>query len=151
MAKSVDVVAVHVLKAGGDYHPPGRTVTIESMEEAQHLIAQGAARWPAADDSPAPAPDPEDVDLPEEFPGRGQLIEAGILSLDAVREVGDLTSISGIGAKTAADIQEALEASNDPEEGADDDSDEGGDNGQGDDDGTAPKEPGEPGVDAVEA
>jgi len=46
--------------------------------------------------------------LPEDFPGYESLVEAGILTVSAVREIEDLTAIKGIGKKIAEEIQQQL-------------------------------------------
>lgn len=46
--------------------------------------------------------------LPEDMPHRAELIDAGVESLDSLRELGDLTALPGIGKAKAADIKEYL-------------------------------------------
>jgi hypothetical protein len=48
-------------------------------------------------------------DLPDDFPGRAHLLDAGLGTIEAVRRHEDLTQISGIGPATADKIKEALE------------------------------------------
>jgi hypothetical protein len=136
MAKGHEVVAIHTLVAGGKPRPPGETVAIPTKEEAQKLVTQGAAAWPA--DAPGAAPeetkDPVS-DLPEGFPFRAELAAAGVTSVAGLLEVEDLTSLDGIGKARAEQISEALQ-----ELGQD-----GEEEGEAED---APK-PGEPGIDGV--
>jgi hypothetical protein len=48
------------------------------------------------------------TELHEDFPGWLQLVEAGYYTIEAVREIDDLTAIDGIGPATATKIKEAL-------------------------------------------
>lgn len=55
--------------------------------------------------------EPQDADaIPEDFPGAKALAAAGIRTYAVLEAVEDLTSISGVGNKTAEAIREALEA-----------------------------------------
>lgn len=51
----------------------------------------------------------EGTELPVDFPGKLALEQAGITTYEQVRAVDDLTQITGIGAATAAKIEEALD------------------------------------------
>lgn len=53
-------------------------------------------------------PDEEGTALPDDFPARSKLADAGIETLEAVEAVEDLTEITGIGDATAGEIREAL-------------------------------------------
>lgn len=69
---------------------------------AEAAVANGFARWP--DDEPD-----EPAGLPEDFPGRSELMASGKDTLDKVPTVmADLTDIPGIGKKTAGKILQAL-------------------------------------------
>ena len=136
MAKGHDVVAIHTLVSGGRPRPPGETVVIPTKQEAQKLVDQGAAAWPA--DAPRAAPeetkDPVS-DLPEGFPFRAELAAAGVTSMDELLEVEDLTNLDGIGNARAEQISKAL-----------DELDQDGEEGDEEEDVPAP---GEPGIDGV--
>lgn len=53
--------------------------------------------------------------LPDDFPGRAALADAGITSYGKLRRVDDLTSIAGIGDVTAGEIKAALGESTETE------------------------------------
>lgn len=87
----------------GQQRTAGDTVEVDDLT---------AARWTANGLAAAPAKKPTkravaDA-LPEDFPGRSFLMNAGVTTLAAVRAMGDLTSITGIGDATARDIADAL-------------------------------------------
>lgn len=46
--------------------------------------------------------------LPDDIPHRDELIDAGVASLEALRDLEDLTALPGIGKAKAADIKEYL-------------------------------------------
>ena len=121
-----DVIAQVTLVVGeGEYAPPGTVVTIDDPEEAKALVKSGDALWPGQEppevttgEVPTGEVQPvldieEDVIdvavLPVDFPGRDDLIEAGITTLDAVRAIKDLDAIPGIGQKTEEKILAYLE------------------------------------------
>lgn len=53
--------------------------------------------------------------LPEGFPGRDDLAKAGLVDIETVSAVEDLTALDGIGKATAAKITEALASMQAPE------------------------------------
>ena len=58
-----------------------------------------------------PSLDPDVTPLPEDFPGREELVAAGVTSIEAALERTDtLVDIDGIGPATAKAITESLEA-----------------------------------------
>jgi hypothetical protein len=129
-------------------------VAIPTKEEADHLVEMGAARWPD-NDEPTREDDTPPSELPEDFPARDELVQAGILTLDQVAEVKDLTEIEGIGKATAEKVTAAhaeLTASEPSEnEGEEGDGNEDQDGEEGNDEEEDRVEPGEPGMDAIEA
>lgn len=48
--------------------------------------------------------------LPDDFPGRSALSDAGVNTYGQLRKVDDLTTLAGIGPSTAANITAALDA-----------------------------------------
>lgn len=95
---------------------PGRwgaqIVGLESPREGEAAIKEIVAETlehlsgPAADEL---ARSGGERALPEDFPGRGYLEQAGIETIGAVRASGDLRSIRGIGPATERKILDALE------------------------------------------
>lgn len=158
-----ELIAVHTLKSGGQYRPPGTRVTVPSKQEADYLVALGAARWPEVS-RPAEAAI-EASEFPEDFPGRAPLIAAGITTFAQLEAVEDLTAVSGIGKATAERISAALAAragaktdgaSEKEEAGAATDEGEANAGGENDADGEdeddpPPTQAGEPGISAIEA
>lgn len=88
----------HTVKQGGVAKGPGSLVQIKDPDEADRLVARGVVQH---------ASDAEDTgDLPEDLPGRKELIKAGFSTLEAVREIEDFTEVKGVGESKA----EAIEA-----------------------------------------
>lgn len=89
-------------------------------EQSQSDFGPQPAPEPQPEPAPAPAPEPEPQpeppqpeqpttdELPEDFPGRKALTEAGITTLSQVRQLENVTDIPGIGEVKAAQIAEAL-------------------------------------------
>lgn len=73
-------------------------------------VRWGVKAMPKPEDkmAPAPANKAAPAGLPEDFPGRDKLIEAGHETIEAVRQVEDLTAVDGIGKATAARIEDYL-------------------------------------------
>lgn len=63
---------------------------------------------PAPEPQPEPEPEPVTDELPEDFPGRKALNDAGITTLTQVRAIENVKDIPGIGEVKAAQIAEAL-------------------------------------------
>jgi hypothetical protein len=88
--------------------------SIAQMIELGSVVKGGSG--PAAGTTPAPEPGapaatastPKSGPLPEDFPGRDKLADAGITTYAKLRDAGDVTAIPGIGAATAAKIADAL-------------------------------------------
>lgn len=82
------------------------------LKEAMVLEAIAAALVPPVADAPSGNATTGDgpTDLPDDFPGRDALMDAGHTTIDAVRAATDLTAITGIGKATAAAITESLAA-----------------------------------------
>lgn len=107
--QAVDVIAIHALKSGGRFLPPGSVVSIEDPEEAASLVERGAAAWPTeAELQGGEDASPEVVGLPEGVPGRKALVAAGINSVGALMGIEDLTSVDGISSSTAEAIDDWL-------------------------------------------
>ena len=112
-----DVIAQHLIKAGGVNYSAGEVVPIESEEEAQRLVDVGAAQWARGQDvKEGAAPDldggveeEEGGELPADIPGRAQLVAAGITSIEQLLDIPDLTSIDGVGKGIASRIETYLE------------------------------------------
>lgn len=82
------------------------------------VILAGSATPSGATEEATPAPVPEDPpapagDLPDDLPGREALVAAGLVTIESLGDVEDLTAIQGIGKATAARIREYLEESAD--------------------------------------
>ena len=113
-----DVIAQHLIKAGGVNYSAGEVVPIESEEEAQRLVDVGAAQWARGEDvEEGAAPDldggieeeeGEEGTLPADIPGRAKLVAAGITSIEQLLDVPDLTSIDGVGEGIASQIETYL-------------------------------------------
>lgn len=56
-----EVIAQVTLKNGGEYHPPGSVVAIDSQEEADDLVDRGFAEWAGEEEQ---GETEEDSDLP---------------------------------------------------------------------------------------
>lgn len=90
------------------------------LNDSHRLVEEQPQPEPQPAPAPAPAPEPEPEpepvtepltatdELPEDFPGRKALIEAGITTLSQVRQLENVTDIPGIGEVKAAQIAEAL-------------------------------------------
>lgn len=153
-----ELIAVHTLKSGGQYRPPGTRVTVPTKEEADYLVSLGAARWAKAGTDAKAANVPSE--FPEDFPGRASLLSAGITAFAELEAVEDLTAVSGIGKATAERISAALAAragaatggasgeEEKTEEAAASDGDEG--EGENEEDAST-RQAGEPGISAIEA
>ena len=89
---------------GGKYYGPGKGIEVP-LSVARSLGKVPAPETTAAQAAPAPVGD----GLPDDFPGRAQLVAAGLDTMSAVRAHEDLTQVEGIGPATAGKIQEALE------------------------------------------
>jgi len=92
----------------------GKAVVSASFEPADEPAADEKDVKPKEQEAETTEVDP-DADtvplkgkLPEGFPGYAALDAAGIHTYAQVRKVDDLTTIDGIGAATAAKIEEAL-------------------------------------------
>lgn len=84
------------LRHNGDSYDPGDTVDMTEEEAREgNLIALGIVEVVES--------------LPEDFPGRVALHDAGHRTVESVAGVDELTAIDGIGEKTADDIVRALE------------------------------------------
>lgn len=106
------VRVINTVKFKGEYHIPGEEsavfeVTATERKQLGSLV----------EDHDGDAPEVVESDLPDNLPGRAVLIEAGYASLDAIAEVEDLTSIDGIGAKTADAIEEYFAGDDEGDEG----------------------------------
>lgn len=73
-------------------------VAEETNDDAKVNFVHAAIIEPTNED------DSDNCDLPKDLPGREQLITAEILTIEAIKEVDDLTSIKGIGEKTKEQI-----------------------------------------------
>ena len=111
-----DVIAQHLIKAGGVNYSAGEVVPIESEEEAQRLVDVGAAQWARGQDvKEGGAPDldggveeEEGGELPADIPGRAKLVAAGITSIEQLLDIPDLPSIDGVGKGIASRIETYL-------------------------------------------
>jgi hypothetical protein len=86
----------------GKRYVPGQTIALDH-DQALELLKLGAiARAPAAEGEATP--------LPEDFPARQPLIDAGYVTVESLAGLtaDELTTLRGIGAATAAKILEAL-------------------------------------------
>ena len=100
----MEVVAKVTLVVGdGQYAVPGTAVQVKDADEARSLVAAGYARWPDTDGKAEGTP------LPDEFPGREHLVEAGYGTVEAVRGIADLDALPGIGQATESKILQVLE------------------------------------------
>jgi predicted flap endonuclease-1-like 5' DNA nuclease len=103
--KTVKIDLGWTFGVGGKNYGPGKDI------EVPLSVARSLGKVPAPETSAAvAAPAPVGDGLPDDFPGRAQLTEAGITTISAVRAHEDLTSIEGIGTATVGKIQEALGA-----------------------------------------
>ena len=117
-----DVIAQHLIKAGGVNYSVGEVVPIESEEEAQRLVDVGAAQWARGEDvEEGAAPDldggveeEEGGTLPADIPGRAKLVAAGITSIEQLLDIPDPTSIDGVGKGIASRIETYLEDEPEP-------------------------------------
>lgn len=87
-----------------------KTVADHLTERMNVLLAQG---WTMEGNKAPQSPKEQRpvTPLPDDFPGRAHLIEAGLATLEAVREYGaanGFDSIKGIGPVTAEEINAAL-------------------------------------------
>lgn len=74
------------------------------------VVAGGQKQAAKPEDKMMAAPENKSaVGLPDDIPGREQLLAAGVLSLDDVAAMEDLTDVDGIGKATAAKILAYLE------------------------------------------
>jgi hypothetical protein len=80
---------------------PGNAPTEEEKAATGESAGDG-------DDAETSAASSKRGKLPEDFPGRVALEEAGVTTYGQVRKVKDLTELPGIGDATAAKIEEAL-------------------------------------------
>lgn len=107
-----DAPAGHVLVPSGDFTDTGQPlVPVEDLlgGTSTSALPEVAPRTIPADTDEAKT-NPAFEPLPDTFPGKQALAEAGITTYEQVRALDDLTKIAGIGAATAAKIEEALEA-----------------------------------------
>lgn len=103
------VRAVRSLKYEGVWRIPGKPTGLFDMRESDiikfaHAIEEVEMRTPPEETVTAPSA------IPDGFPFRKKLAKAGITTLDELTAIEDLTDLSGIGAKSAVEISEALEA-----------------------------------------
>lgn len=97
---------------------PGRwgaqVVGLDSPREGEAILKQAVSEileelsGPAADDLALGSA----IELPDSFPGRSALVEAGIESLPELLEVDELLDIHGVGPVTKEQIEEALDEFN---------------------------------------
>lgn len=109
VSRLADAFRAAILSIPGVWGP--RVVGIRAPAEGTEVLRRCAQE--ALEDMLRVATELEAVDwtpLPEDFPGYAHLIGAGVDTLEAVRAYGDVTSIDGIGPKTAAKIAAALVA-----------------------------------------
>lgn len=90
------------LREGGLYKVGGKFVDAEGKEIAEKDLP---ARFRKAVSAPA-----LETDLPEDFPGRKELIAGGLVELETVKTKtrDELIALKGIGEKTADEILEAV-------------------------------------------
>lgn len=101
------VRAIQSRKYKGIWRIPGtRTEIFECLPEERDRFGHSVEEIHL----PEASADPE-IDLPEDFPFRQFFISAGVWTLEGVRSIGDLTSIRGIGPKSALIIQQHIEDS----------------------------------------
>ncbi len=70
----------------------------------------GTKWWIRAREIAAAVPDRAFIDIPDDFPGRDELLRAEVRTLQGVRALSDLTSVPGIGPATAKRINARLDA-----------------------------------------
>jgi hypothetical protein len=96
--------------AGVNYGPDYQAKEAEVREDwARYFVRRGRAEYVRASEAPETRPDPsppevEPDDLPADFPGRDDLVRAGVTTLTELAAVESLTDIPGIGPATARRI-----------------------------------------------
>lgn len=104
----MDTVHVELPKAYGWVHEgskaatnygPGNVSIPRAMAEG--LVSEGVLSEEVLTQTPPGG-------IPQDFPGRDELVAAGHTTLNSVREIEDLTEIDGIGKVTAEKIRKAL-------------------------------------------
>lgn len=93
------------LKANGGRHAPGAEVQLH-RHQADELVKSGVVSPVGGDDQAEGTP------LPEDFPGKLPLEEAGVSTVEELREMTseEIGGIKGIGRATVEKIEAALKA-----------------------------------------
>lgn len=92
------VRALQTIKRGSRWHVPGTDseifdITPKDLEKIGYAVEVLEPHGPA------------EVSLPDDFPYRHVLMGLGIDTVEAVLKIDDLTSLKGIGKKSARDIE----------------------------------------------
>ncbi|HEV8655638.1 MAG TPA: helix-hairpin-helix domain-containing protein [Candidatus Limnocylindria bacterium] len=105
MGKQVKLTAVERIQYAPDqFAEPGDTFETTEESAAQLLELGHATKGTAASTGGTAKSGP----LPDDFPGRDKLADAGIRTYAQLRDAGDVTEIPGIGEATAKKIADAL-------------------------------------------
>lgn len=97
------VRAIRSCKYGSQWHIPGQK---SEMFDLPPAIAEEwiDKRTVVAVEVAVSEPEPTEVGLPDDLPYRSVFVGLGFDSLTAIREVSDLTTLKGVGKKSAASV-----------------------------------------------